>query len=376
MSSRAFQHPAGRVRHRIGQASRRVLIVWACAAGIAGAGMARAGTAAGLAGGAGEESPSEFPAVRAKRRVPHRPSLPLPATVRGWTRPDTVRLVQPESLFDYMDGGAELYLGYRLRYLEVCSYSHADEDEIVVELFRTETSDDAYGLLSLDWTGERVDLPAAADTRALYEGGLLRLWSDDVYARVMTYRETEASRAAVGELARAIDVGRPHPSPPSMVAEFPRLAPSRYKLVTRPSLFRSHVALNSVYRVSYQDLLDLGASALGMIGSFAVEADSSAAPVYVALVRYARPENCRRGLAHFRRAYLPPDAAPDAAAIAPTEQPADPDEGLAEKDGRWVGFTRQGRGLALVFAAPDESTTRLFLQTVQPVLRGIADEGP
>ena len=77
-----------------------------------------------------------------------------------------------------------------------------------------ETSDDAFGLLSLDWGGEPVSFdgsPAAtlkksftASNRSLYGGGLLRLWSDYIYARIMANRETPASKEAVLALGREI----------------------------------------------------------------------------------------------------------------------------------------------------------------------------
>ena len=143
--------------------------------------------------------------------------LNLPKTVGVWNRPDSPRIINSKNIFKYMNGAGELYLGYRFRHLEVFDYTSADQGNILVELYFMESPDDAFGLLSLDWGGEPVSFdgsPAAisnqsftASTRALYGGGLLRLWSDDIYARIMAERETPASKEAVLALGKAIAAG-------------------------------------------------------------------------------------------------------------------------------------------------------------------------
>ena len=104
-------------------------------------------------------------------------SLKLPRTVGAWTQSGGPKFVGPEDIFNYMDGGGELYLGYRFKRLEVQRYSSADQGEILVEFYWMETSDDAYGLLSLDWGGESILLtsstpgsssPTTDGPRALY----------------------------------------------------------------------------------------------------------------------------------------------------------------------------------------------------------------
>ena len=43
----------------------------------------------------------------------------LPITVGLWTRAETPQLITSETIFDYMDGAGELYLGYCFDHLEV-----------------------------------------------------------------------------------------------------------------------------------------------------------------------------------------------------------------------------------------------------------------
>src|SRR5512143_2208369 len=147
-----------------------------------------------------------------------------PRAALGWSRGDTPQVVGPGDVFAYMDGAGELYLAYGMRRLEVYEYGSPTEPSITAEIYTLRSSDDAYGLLSLDWDGEPVPLdpgwPSGAP-RALYGDGLLRAWSDDVYLRVMATSETPASRAAVLEIGRAPGRRRPIRPPPAIVATMP-----------------------------------------------------------------------------------------------------------------------------------------------------------
>jgi hypothetical protein len=123
----------------------------------------------------------------------------LPKQAGLWTRSDAPRRITADTIFDYMDGGGELYLGYRFDHLDVYEYKADDASRgtVLVELYWMQTSDDAFGLLSTDWTGQAVTLgPPPGPTahtgmntvpphHGLYGAGLLRLWSGNLFARVL-----------------------------------------------------------------------------------------------------------------------------------------------------------------------------------------------
>ena len=68
----------------------------------------------------------------------------LPRTAGVWTRPASPRRVDETSIFSCMDGGGELYLGYRFDHLDVYEYTAPARDPILVELYWMATSDDAF----------------------------------------------------------------------------------------------------------------------------------------------------------------------------------------------------------------------------------------
>jgi len=302
-------------------------------------------------------------------------SLKLPRSVGAWTQSGGPKFVGPQDIFNYMDGAGELYLGYRFKRLDVQRYGSADQGEILVELYWMESSDDAHGLLSGDWGGEAVDLspptPGSSSLattdgpRALYGAGLLRLWSGNLFARIMADHETNASKSAVQALGQAIAGGRSTPPRPQLIRVLPTRVGSRFFLrPDRVTFLRSHLVLNSAYFLSSENLLDLGPDcevATTTYGQGSAKATGNAKPVRLMLVRYANEAAAAKALQHFRQIYLPDKVKGPSASLVG-------DNGVVAIEDGWMGFARSGRGLALVFESPDEASARLFLSDCTQIL--------
>jgi hypothetical protein len=294
-------------------------------------------------------------------------NVTIPQSVGGWSLSGPPQRVEPKAIFDYMDGAWKLYLGYRFKFLDVYEYKSPSQEEIVVELYWMETSDDAWGLLSGDWGGEAIDLAsvpgrgAPAGVRALYGAGLLRIWSGDLYARVLAYQETDASRQAVIAIGKAISAGRPEPPTPRLTRALPPTVGPQFTLRTdRIVYLRSHLVLNSVYFLSAENLLDLGLKCEMAVGSYrGVSGSNSIKPVHVLLVLYPDDGTARTALAHFQHVYLHVES-----------HPAE-NRGMVSIEDGWTGYSLSGRGLALVFEVPDETSTRLFLEASKRALDGV-----
>ncbi len=290
----------------------------------------------------------------------------LPESVDGWTRNGEPRRITAKTIFDYMDGAGELYLGYRFKHLDVFEYSSPDEDQILVELYWMESSDDAFGLLSGDWGGDPADPeeepPAdrqASDPwqgkRALYGNGLLRIWSDNLYARVMAYQETPKSKAAVMKLARVILSKRNRPAPPSLLKALPLTGDGGFVLrANRVCYFRSHLVLNSVYFLATGNILDLDHSAEAVTGTYAAANTKSDQRVQLILIRYRDSETARTGVLHFERTYLPEKKATGV-------PPAHGNSQFWRVEDGWLGYCLTGRTLALVFECPSRESAGSYL---------------
>jgi hypothetical protein len=290
----------------------------------------------------------------------------LPIQAGAWTRPETAKRIDAQTIFDYMDGGGELYLGYRFDHLDVYQYTSRGQGSILVELYWMKSPDDAFGLLSGDWGGEPIDLgvktaaepiPQVPSSRALFGGGLLRLCSDNLYVRVLADRDTPASRDQVIAIGRAIAAGRSAPPPPALVRALPTTAAGYQLRPDRVSFFRSYLSLNSIYFLSSEDILDFNKQVDAAAAQYAAAPKGSSPAssrnaakvpnVQVMIVVYPTDAAAEAALAHFRRAYLPEAKGAVPAASSP---------GAQKVEQGWVADGRQGRTVVIALDCPDGAT--------------------
>jgi len=294
----------------------------------------------------------------------------LPKTIGAWTRSDLPRIIDSSNIFEYMNGAGELYLAYGFDHLEVYEYTADHEENILVEVYVMTTANDAFGLLSLDWGGEPVPVysgpaspspPAVSPSaRALYGGGLLRVWADTLYARVMAYRETAASKKAVLSLGKTIAENRKMPAEPELLKVLPKAVDSVWTLrKDRIGYFRSHLVLNSFYYLSHQNILDLDHSTEAVIAPYEDRSHAGTPKrVQVLFVKYPSPERARKALKTFHNAYL-------------HEYQKQIDPGITREpintfkieDG-WLGYGLDGPCLTVVFECPNRESARMIIKQI------------
>jgi hypothetical protein len=295
----------------------------------------------------------------------------LPKTVGSWTRPESRKLINAKNIFDYMDGAGELYLAYRFDHLESYEYQAEDQKEILVELYFMETSNDAFGLLSMDWGGEPMNLNDQssdyAETNkhlwpsALYGEGLLRIWSDNIYARVMAYQETPESKQAVLEFGHTIVKGRTNPPAPELMKALSSTLHQNWKLRKyRSGYLRSHLVLNSLYYLGHENMLDLSHTTEAVTAPYEkMDSTESRSRIQFLTVEYSNPEKAKNALAHFHHAYLPD---------YPLETHSISSEGLKNtfpiEDG-WLGYILNENTLSFIFECPDQETARAIINQIK-----------
>jgi len=298
------------------------------------------------------------------------PIINLPKTVGLWKRPDSPKFITAKNIFDYMNGAGELYVGYRFDHLESYEYEAQNQKSILVELYFMKTSDDAFGLLSLDWEGNPIDLKSGLQInetfekpfwpRALYEEGLLRLWSDTIYARVMAYHETTESKEAVLAIGHSIVKDRINPPRPGLVEKLPDSFHKDWVLrKDRTSYFRSHLVLNSIYYLGQENMLDLGLSSEAIISPYEKKDSKEKKPIQFLLVRYPDHKHAHQGLARFHRIFLP-----EHPFRLPSDSSREMINTLLIEDG-WLGYKLHGNTLIFIFECPNQETVKTIINQIQ-----------
>ena len=135
----------------------------------------------------------------------------VPAKALAWKPSEAPKRFDTRTVYDYMDGGAELYLSYGMNGLAVQVYEQEGEPSITLNLFEMQSGPGAYGL----FTYERLDADAGLGQGSEYASGMLRFWQGRYFVFMQAMQETPGVREAMFALGRtlAARLGPPLPLP-------------------------------------------------------------------------------------------------------------------------------------------------------------------
>jgi hypothetical protein len=261
----------------------------------------------------------------------------LPSELSGWKKAGPPQAYDKTNLFDYIDGGAELYISYNFQNLRVVRYKGEDDEEIVIDIFDMGDSFNAFGVFSHG--RERED--GLAGQGSEYGGGRLTFWQDRDYLSIMAYPETEKKKELVLEFGRKLAAAIPEDGAlPAVLALLPR------ENLVRDSIryFHHYIWLNSHFFIASENILQIDDETQAVLAKY--KAGEKAFHLLVAL--YPDAERAQKAGESFFLHYLP-----------------DARDGMAElPDGRWTGCRIEGRLLSIVFNAPDRDILTSYLETI------------
>jgi hypothetical protein len=145
--------------------------------------------------------------------------LPKPA---DWTKTEEVQRFKPESLFEYINGAAESYIGYEFRELVVGQYQVKNgKATMTAEIYDLATPRNAFGIYGSERFAESRFLPIGV--QGYLEEGTLNFLAGRYYVKLLCF---EGGAAADGYLKRfAADILKSIPEvggfPPELDA-FPK----------------------------------------------------------------------------------------------------------------------------------------------------------
>jgi len=189
----------------------------------------------------------------------------LPDRIDKWIAQTPDRLCDRRTLYDYMDGAAEVYLVYAFAGLVVRKFRRSRGPSIVVELFDMTTSFDAFGVFT---NGRDEDQPdAKIGQGAEHRPGLLTFWQDRYFVAVRVDAESvdRAADAAAAKLGRVIASAVATPGPlPEVLGYLPTdgLIAHSVRYVYRRD------ALNYHYDLGDRNPLHLGPHTQGVLATY------------------------------------------------------------------------------------------------------------
>ena len=268
-----------------------------------------------------------------------------PVEAAGWKWDREVVSFKGDSLYNYIDGAAEVYLAYHFRKVAVRRYLKPGQPDIVAEVYQMGSSADAYGVFSL----ERQDPEAGIGQGSEFGGSLLRFWKGRYFATVLGNGSGKELEEAVLQLGRDLAEGiRETGEPPRML----RLLPERADLPQPEKLcfVRSHVLLNRCFFISHRNILRLANDVQALLTRYSQGKNRPR----LLLVRYPNAVRARSAYASFRAAYLPE---------------AGPSPAVRTEDGAWTRAERFKHFIIIVFGAGEAAEAERWVQMTMANLK-------
>ncbi len=138
---------------------------------------------------------------------PQRPKAPGSSEITfpdidGWSRGGEIKRFDPNTLYDYIDGAAELYLSYDFEELQVAEYTAEKGASCVIELYRHRTPYDAFGIYSQERPSEGTYLQIGA--QAYFDEAILNFLSGTSYVKISCYDLSEKVQETMTGFAKKI----------------------------------------------------------------------------------------------------------------------------------------------------------------------------
>lgn len=125
----------------------------------------------------------------------------LPETIHGWHVQPPDEIYTFKTLYEYIDGGAELYLSFGFQTLFHRTYFRPNQSDILVDIYDMGSSENAFGLFMHDRTHVDSSFGQGSD----YADGYLVFWKNHYFVSVLSMQRNPQSEMAIREIGHLID---------------------------------------------------------------------------------------------------------------------------------------------------------------------------
>lgn len=129
--------------------------------------------------------------------------LPKNNEIQGWQRDGPPQEYRGDELYEYINGGAEIYHEYGFRQVLVQDFKNRNERSISLEIFEMEDAESAYGIYTFKTGPEDRMLSLESDARL--SDYYLNFWKGNLLVTITGFDEETETINALQEMARLLD---------------------------------------------------------------------------------------------------------------------------------------------------------------------------
>ena len=226
----------------------------------------------------------------------------LPASMNGWESEGDGEFYNPSNLYDYIDGGAEVYLAFNFKSLFTRTYKKPGEPEIIVDLFDMGRPEDAFGVYFND---KREGKSAEIGENSEWMDGSLFFHKGRYFVSILPFDDNQEIRDVVRELAKHLEA---EIEAEDFQPELVRLIPSDRKIAPQIQYFHVWNSLNTYHYLANENILNLNITTEGILGTVYPEYSSNTPPLksnpIFIIIKYPDEKSASEALANFNKNYL------------------------------------------------------------------------
>ena len=260
----------------------------------------------------------------------------LPGLIEGWTMTEQLAIGTHDDLYDYIDGGAELYISYGFKNAISCRYAKAGQSDVTAEIFDLGSSANAFGIYSQTRDKDEREYGQGS----YYVSGAQFFWKGKYWVSLITGESTEESVRLLHSLAAYIDGKITETGdPPSILS----VLPEEGLLPGGTLYFHHYIWLNAYYFIASENILGVDDHTPAVLAKYG----SPEERLYLLVIQYPDTAKAERAYAAFATHFFP--------------------EGLTDncillEDNTWLAARLQGCMLIGIFNAKDREKAVTLLE--------------
>ena len=273
----------------------------------------------------------------------YEPLFPDPDSMRGIGMRSAISEYRDSTLYDFLNGGAELYFDYDIQAVASAEYGIGQDLSMELSIYDMGSTDNAFGIYSnLRYAGADFVNVGAEGMRT---EGSVDFWKGRYYCRLVAFVTDSVTQAGMTALAKATAANITGDGGLPRIVD---LLPVLTRVSGSEKYFRGPLSLNNIRYVASENLLGLGTGTEGALAEY-LNGEATMTGFVIAYPDAGAAEAAHGSYADFLTRRGRPGSYKEAAAFA-------------LDDGTHLLIARYNTYLVGVWDAPDAETGYVFVR--------------
>jgi hypothetical protein len=171
--------------------------------------------------------------------------------ITGWKQSEEIQTFSPKTLFEYINGDADLYLMYDFQELKVAEYQNEKKASVIIEVYRHKTPTHAFGIYSQERLSNANFLDIGA--QGYSEKDILNFVAEDYYVKMNSFKTGPEDQEILLNFAKKVaeNLGEKG-TLPSILSSFPEEGKKKNSEKFIAIKFLGYSFLHSAFTADYE----------------------------------------------------------------------------------------------------------------------------